>query len=49
MTEWGIPGGDVSLKVATACCLGLQVMRSSHRGEESNDNQTVCQDFSQVI
>lgn len=48
MAGLGIPGGDVSLKVATACCLGLQIIRSSHQ-EESSDNQTVCQDFSQVI
>lgn len=49
MAEWGIPGGDISLKVATNCCLRLRVIRSSHQGEASDDNQIHCWDFSQTI
>lgn len=48
IAEWGIPGEDVSLKAATTGCLRLQVIGSSHQGEES-DYQIGCQGFRQTI
>lgn len=47
--EWEISGGNVSLKVASACCLELQVTGSGHHREESHNNQTASQDFSPAI
>lgn len=45
----GVPGGDVSLKVATACCLRLQAIASGHQGEESDNNQQVVRTLSSSL